>query len=481
MLEMRPYIDLGDLSELEVLERAEACAEAARLADVELLRVAYQWAVLHDPARLDPAEAAKPGREKSRRYGGEGTASVTEFAGAELGARIARTTYAAGRLIADAQDLRHRHPELWGRVEAGEVRASYARHVCEATRELSKAEAAHVDAEVAESADGRIPWTRFEELVEGKVAAAAPELAAEKEKAARQARFAKRLRGDKHGMGSFMIRTDIASIARIDAAVTALAEKFEGVLRDDPTGGEEHLPEDGGTVMGVDDRRVAAAMALIDPSTALDAVDSGTPTSPAPTSPAPQVTLVVHLSGDEHTETDEHGRPVPRVARVEGHGPVTDEWLRTVLGPRAVFTVHPVFDPVGQAPVDAWEIPARHRRAVRLMSPADCFPFGSSTSSALDVDHTVPYDSGGPPEQSRIGNYGPLSRQHHRVKTHGGWQVQQPFPGIYVWRDPHGGHYLVDHTGTRRVERPTAPEPVPPAVHIHHSPLQVELAGAFAA
>jgi hypothetical protein len=29
--------------------------------------------------------------------------------------------------------------------------------------------------------------------------------------------------------------------------------------------------------------------------------------------------------------------------------------------------------------------------------------------------------------------------------------VQQPFPGIYVWRDPHGAFYLVDHTGTRRL------------------------------
>ena len=40
---------------------------------------------------------------------------------------------------------------------------------------------------------------------------------------------------------------------------------------------------------------------------------------------------------------------------------------------------------------------------------------------------------------------------HHRIKTHGGWAVRQPFPGIYLWRDPHGATYLVDHTGTRRI------------------------------
>ena len=40
---------------------------------------------------------------------------------------------------------------------------------------------------------------------------------------------------------------------------------------------------------------------------------------------------------------------------------------------------------------------------------------------------------------------------HHRIKTHGRWAVRQPFPGLYVWRDPYGATYLVDHTGTRRI------------------------------
>ena len=56
-----------------------------------------------------------------------------------------------------------------------------------------------------------------------------------------------------------------------------------------------------------------------------------------------------------------------------------------------------------------------------------------------------------PAGQSRVGNYGPMTQGHHRIKTHGAWQVQQPFAGIYVWRDPHGALYLVDHTGTRRI------------------------------
>jgi hypothetical protein len=76
------------------------------------------------------------------------------------------------------------------------------------------------------------------------------------------------------------------------------------------------------------------------------------------------------------------------VAPVEGHGPVTEDWLRRVLGPRARFKVQPVLDLAGQAPVDAYEIPERHRQAVQLMTPADTFPYASCTSRTMQVDHT---------------------------------------------------------------------------------------------
>jgi len=139
------------------------------------------------------------------------------------------------------------------------------------------------------------------------------------------------------------------------------------------------------------------------------------------------------------------------LARIEGHGPVTEDYLRRVLGPRARFTVTPVLDIEGQAPVDAYEIPDKHRQAVHLLTPADVFPYASSTSRSMEVDHTTPYDAAGPPGQSRIGNYGPMTRLHHRIKTFGQWTARQPFPGVYVWRDQYGALYLVDNSGTRRV------------------------------
>jgi hypothetical protein len=159
------------------------------------------------------------------------------------------------------------------------------------------------------------------------------------------------------------------------------------------------------------------------------------------------VTVYVHVYGGPD--------PSEGIVRVEGGGPVTETWVRDLLGPHARFTIRPVLDLEGQAPVDGYEIPDRHRRAVHLMTPADTFPFASSiTARHQQIDHTEPYDASaaGGAGQSRIGNYGPMTSFHHRIKTFGKWKVKQPFPGIFLWRDPHGALYLVDHTGTRRLD-----------------------------
>jgi len=432
-------IETAELSEDEVLADAELCAITIREAEAQLLVLAHQWAVLHSADRLDPADASRPGRERARRYGGPGTPEVGEFAAAELGVRIGRSPYAAQQLIADALDLHHRLPSLWHRVDGGEVKASYARHVATRTRDLTKEQAAYVDSAVAESADGRICWSRFEALVEAKVARADPETARKREEHASKATFAKKLRGEAHGMATFMVRADVATIDQLDAAVTARAQQLE-----------ESMPD-----ADVDTRRVHAILLLANPG--------ATPKADV-RDLTPSVTLYVHAYIGPDAEP---------VARLEGHGPVTEAWITRVLGPRCRFKVQPVLDLAGQAPVDAYEIPDRHRQAVHLMTPADTFPYATSLSRRMQVDHTIPFDDGG---VSGVGNYGPMTTRHHRIKTHAhGWQVKQPFPGLYLWRDPHGAHHLVDHTGTRAI--PTTRRPRRPlVVEIYRHAPRFELA-----
>ena len=105
---------LTEMGEDEVLALAQECAETIRTAEADLLRIAYHWAITHHPDRLDPDDADRPGRERARRLGGDGTPEVCEFAAAALGARIGRSPYAAGQLMADGRDLHHRHPQALG-------------------------------------------------------------------------------------------------------------------------------------------------------------------------------------------------------------------------------------------------------------------------------------------------------------------------------------------------------------------------------
>jgi hypothetical protein len=383
-------------------------------------------------------------------------------------------------MIADVLDLQHRHPQLWRRVEACEVKASYATYVVRKTRELSFETARQVDSCVAESADGRLPWTRFMDLVDASIAAADPDLAAEKERKARAAEFARASRETTHGMRSFWLRTDPAGVARLEATVAFLAT----VLADLGCEGD------------LDQRRAAAMVLLANPAQATmllahyaawkragakpvpasgadsgadqivrDAVQAfaqsgGAADGSKPTLDwsrlLPAICLFVHvyagqLRGGHLDHTGSTG-----MARIEGVGLVTETWVRDHLGPRARFTIRPVIDLEGQAPVDAWEIPDRHRQAVRLMTPADAFPWSTASTnsdggwSGMQIDHTEPWRPGSE-GQTRLGNLGPLTQRHHNLKTHCGWQVKQPYPGIFVWRDPAGAFYLVDHTGTRRI------------------------------
>jgi hypothetical protein len=109
-------------------------------------------------------------------------------------------------------------------------------------------------------------------------------------------------------------------------------------------------------------------------------------------------------------------------------------------------------------PVDSYEVPARMRQAMECRERFEVFPYGATPSHRADEDHTIPYvpiTEGGSPGQTHPGNLGPLSRHHHRAKTHGGFTCHQPLPGLYLWRTPSGHWYRRDHTGSHYLGRRT--------------------------
>ena len=146
---------LEDLAGGDLLDEVARLHRQRERASARILVAAVEWAAQFGEGRYDLALVNRGG-ERFVRLGGEGTPKVAEFASADFGARLQLSPYAAGRLIADALDLKHRLPLLWERVLKLEVRESYARHVARKTRDLSREQARFVDKRVAESADGRL-------------------------------------------------------------------------------------------------------------------------------------------------------------------------------------------------------------------------------------------------------------------------------------------------------------------------------------
>ena len=110
-----------EASATQVLTMATSALRARRLAEVDELRLAIEWAVLSGHPRDDRDPMLTPG--------GDGTPEVREHAIPELA--MARETHPATTraLIADGLDLVHRLPRTWAVVAAGGCEPWVARKV----------------------------------------------------------------------------------------------------------------------------------------------------------------------------------------------------------------------------------------------------------------------------------------------------------------------------------------------------------------
>jgi hypothetical protein len=321
------------------------------------------------------------------------------------------------------------------------VRPWIARKAAETTRDLTPELIEQLDARLARWAP-TLSWGRIEALIAAFVIHANPDAAAQAAAEAEQAQGVWVGRGTEHGIKDIYIRTETPNAIWFDASIERIADQLAAL----------------GDTTNHNIRRARAVGILAQPQQALQLITQTAPAAadnpaahqPPPATQAgvdarPPATLYVHLH--QQALTDE---AVGGVARLEGDGPITVDQVRRWLG-HCQVTVRPVLNLADQAPVDAYEIPERLREVVHLRNPVDIFPYATNTSRRRDIDHTIPYrppDHGGPPAQTSLNNLGPMTRFHHRVKTHSRWQLRQPFPGMFIWRTPHGRYHLVDHTGT---------------------------------
>lgn len=205
---------------LEAAEGLRWCARAER--EVRARRVAWlcQLAESYHVNQDDVVEALV---DAERRIGGSGTPLVSQFLGLEVGPLMGCSEAAALAALADALDLKYRHPELYAAVLGLEVDAYRALAFARKCRPLSEAAAADVTRR----------WLRWQsrysslagalELAERIMIEVDAEWAAEQERLARESRGVW-LWGTQDGVTNLTGRLDVLDGRFLDAQVARIAE-----------------------------------------------------------------------------------------------------------------------------------------------------------------------------------------------------------------------------------------------------------------
>ncbi len=466
---------------------ALAAAQADLIAvETRQLQLAAHWIDLHCPVEEPDGERPGrtfPGTERSVPSGADGTPLISEFACAEFAALHDMHPLAGAALLRKVANLRHRHPLLWRRVLAGDVRGwkalETARLVGRTELGLTLEQARWIDEHSCEWVT-TLPWGSYVDLVERLIIDADPEAAETRRLEAETRQGVWTGQSSEHGLRTIVARAGAGEVVYLVAVIDRIAEILatKGDLRE------------------IGPRRAAALAILAHPAHALsllaehvvDAADAPTdPSAPDtidPEEPEPPASFL--RVGDTLPETLAQlrrlggpglGRLLPPAtlyihvdradfdarqgsAFVEGIGPITHDQACEWLGHRRVRVTEVVDLASTPDPVDGYAFPRQVREIAHLTNPRDVFPFGVNTGRGKDFDHPVPYrppDDGGPPGQTGLHNAAPMTRFHHRIKTFGLWRVTQLGPGAYLWHSPHDHCWLVDPTGTHKVPNAALP------------------------
>ncbi|MBK8460066.1 MAG: hypothetical protein IPL43_07655 [Micropruina sp.] len=420
----------------EGLRAAQGALIAAEIAKVSIVAQLADW------HRVDEA-AAERGVERVIAGGADGTTGVGEFLALELGPLLGISPTSAALLIADTLNLRDRHPELWQAVLDGTVRTWQAQAITRraAAAGISGLAAQWLDAQVTPFVD-RLPWGRLLRFLDGMIAEADPERAAERTAKQRSDREV-RLIHHQEATTTVLARVDLADGVSLDGTLARIASILA-----------EH-----GDAESLDVRRAKALGIVADPARALALLDpDGDHSARRGGSLLPTSQLIVHIAAE--SLASEYG--VARVIAGQDQCAINVTQLAAILRDTRVV-VRPVIDLNDAPAVDSYEIPRLLRQAVIARNPYDVFPFSTRLSTGCDLDHTVPFrDDRSHVPRTRLGNLAPLSRRPHRAKTHAGWRVRQPRSGVFEWTSPLGYAYVVDALGTRRALPPPQQTPSPP-------------------
>ncbi len=148
---------------------------------------------------------------------------------------------------------------------------------------------------------------------------------------------------------------------------------------------------------------------------------------------------------------------------LEGYGVIDAEQVRQLAAAASLLVANPL-----TSPADAlrYQPSAALERAIRCRDLTCRFPGCSRPAIVCDIDHTIPFNHQNPAAGGLTiaENLKCLCRQHHRLKTFGGWRDKQLADGTVVWLSPSGRSYRTSPAGADLFPQPRGPAcatPVP--------------------
>lgn len=142
-------------------------------------------------------------------------------------------------------------------------------------------------------------------------------------------------------------------------------------------------------------------------------------------------------------------------------GPTVAAGVLSDLVRRGLAEVRPVIHPADSPPEPRYRPSTALADFIRCRDLTCRFPGCDQPADLCDVDHTVPYDVGGPTHPSNLKS---MCRKHHLLKTFwcgpDGWHDEQHPDGTVMWTSPSGrvyrtspGSSLFRPTGSLAIER----------------------------
>ena len=424
---------VSDIDKLRAVVRMRKIAEATEAELIARLAKSNGWDDIHNLGKYDEY------RRRFVRLVDDGVLLVDEALPLEIAVARQTSVMSASWLLRDIVNLTERHPFTWQAIQELRVPVWQAQRVASTCMSfgLTAEETRTVDEHIQPSL-GRLGIQRVVNVVKATVVKVAPDAAARKALNAQSRRCVNTYPCVNDTATSYLEATlDTADAVFFDATVDRVADVLA----------------DRGDTRDKDHRRATAVGILATPALALSMLGVHTrrgmvPDQPDPPIPTPKqvrgslpvARVYVHLSGDALMRGE-------GVARVERLGPVRVQDLARVVG-HARIRVTPVLHLGDSDPgTDRYEIPESLREHVLARDGFEAFPYSSREARHLDLDHVDPFVPGRE-GQTRASNLAPLSRRSHRVKTHAGWILEQPEPGVFYWRTGMGQILRVGPDGT---------------------------------